>query len=129
MTRTRSNYAHSLLALASATAANTVAAAPDEQPRRALPGNQTKSRMQNIDEKRARKAIQKKLTQGKTRRMLNKAADPEAGARRDAERKERKRMAKQGVFIAPSASPARKSVRAVAMVSPGGKHWEVSVAP
>ena len=37
-----------------------------------------------FDERKARKAISKKLNTGKVRRALNRAVDPEAGARRDA---------------------------------------------
>ena len=67
---------------------------------------------------------------GKVRRMLNRAADPDGGARRDAERKERMRTAKLGgTMVAASAprSPVRRSVKATATVSPGGKHWVLSV--
>jgi len=131
MTRTtRSTYAHSILALAAATASTAGAAPVAADEKRSRVTAQAKDR-KKIDAVRARKAIEKKVRTGKVRRMLNRAADPEAGARRDAARKEQKRMAKQGMAIvaAPPRSPVRKSVTAFATVSPGGKHWEVSVAP
>ena len=55
---------------------------------------------QKAFEQRARKRIEKKVRTGKVRRALNRAADPEAGARRDAERKERMRMAKSSPITA-----------------------------
>ena len=107
MTKTRSSsYAHSILALAAATANNATTVAADErrarQPVRPQKPDKTKAKQ----EERMRKQIGKKLTTGKVKRMI---------------RAECKRHAKDGNVIAE-----KPRIRATARLSIGGKHWEVS---
>jgi hypothetical protein len=107
-----------LLALAMATAPPQKPPAPKPAP------------SQNRD--RARKAIAKKVRTGKVQRMIKRAVDPEAGARQDAERKERKRMEREAggamVVSRRHESPGgQRKVKATACVSPGGRHWDLKI--
>ena len=125
MTRQTRNFSHSLLALAAATATGTTAA------EHAPLSKAVRPKRNLVNERGAHKAIAKKVRTGKAKRQIARAIDPEAGPRRDAARKERKRLAKEADSCAesspqPSRSPARRSVKATARVSPGGKHWEVT---
>ena len=64
--------------------------------------------------------------------MIKRAVDPEAGARRDAERKERKRMEREAggaivVYHRQESPGGQRKVKATACVSPGGRHWDVKI--
>ena len=78
---------------------------------------------------RAQRAIAKKVRTGKVQRMIKRAVDPEAGARRDAARKEQKRLEKAGAMVVHrQESPGgQRKVRATACMSPGGRHWDVKI--
>lgn len=106
-----------LLALAMATAPPQ----PSPAPKPAL----------NVNRERARKAIAKKVRTGKVQRMIKRAVDPEAGARRDAAKKEQKRLQKAsgaGAVVVRQESPGgQRKVRATACLSPGGRHWDVRI--
>ena len=108
-TRSSSTYAHSILALAAATANNASSVAADEgRERKPVRQIQKPNKPKVVQDERMQKQLTKKVRTGKVQRMIRRAvSDYDAAGRpqRDAGNQPR--------------------IRAHAVLSPGGKHWQV----